>query len=257
MTGLQVSVKRLVSNEDAQKSYCCMTEIPTPWTEALCSCRGWVSRNLGQLVEGFHLELGSGEVIGHLYYAITPRALVPYQLEASVGVLYCEWVQRRYQGMGLGRFLFDAFLVEMKAQEVKGILVEASEQVDQMHIRHYIPRGFRPVLDAGLQQLLYLPLEAPEIRIQPLPPRLRARRGLPVEVTILSGYACPYEIATYMTLRQVVREFGHQVLLREVSLSPDSIREYGAARGIFINGRQKLLGGETEQAIRQAILEEL
>ncbi|MFO7623007.1 MAG: GNAT family N-acetyltransferase [Anaerolineales bacterium] len=257
MDELHVSVKRLRTDDDAQKSYCCMTEVPTPWPEALCSCRSWVTRNLGTLVEGYHLELGTGEVIGHLYYAITPQALIAYELQPNVGVLYCEWVQRRFQGRGLGKLLFEAFLAEMKDQGCLGILVEASEVDDQMHVRHYIGRGFRPVYEAGSQQMLYLPVNSPEIRIQPLQARLRPGRGLPVEVTILSGYACPYEISTYMILRQVVREFGHQVVLREVILSPESLHEYGAARGIFINGQQKLFGGEPEQAIRQAILEEM
>jgi GNAT superfamily N-acetyltransferase len=257
MNDLKVSVKRLKTDEDAQKSYCCMTEVPTPWLEALCSCRNWVMRHLGELVEGFHLELDTGEVIGHLYYAVTPQALIAYELDENVGVLYCEWVQRRFQGQGLGKLLFEAFLDEMKAQAALGILVEASELDDQMHVRHYVSRGFKPVYETGRQQVLYLPVTSPEIRIQPVQARMRSARGLPVEVTILSGYACPYEISTYLILRQVVREFGHQVVLREVILSPDSLKEYGAARGIFINGRQKLFGGEPEQAIRQAILEEM
>ena len=257
MDDVQVTVKRLTTDEDAQKSYCCMTEVPTPWPEALCSCRSWVTRHLGKLVDGFHLELGTGEVIGHLYYAITPQALIAYDVDANVGVLYCEWVQRRFQGRGLGKLLYEAFLNEMKEQACLGILVQASELDDQMHVRHYIGRGFSPVYETAGQKLLYLAVNAPEIRIRPIQARLRPAHGLPVEVTILSGYACPYEISTYLILRQVVREFGHQVVLREVLLSPDSLKEYGAARGIFINGRQKLFGGEPEQAIRQAILEEM
>jgi hypothetical protein len=41
-----------------------------------------------------------------------------------------------------------------------------------------------------------------------------------------------------------------------VPLTPETLREYGVAKGIFINGRQKLAGGETEEQVRQAILEE-
>jgi GNAT superfamily N-acetyltransferase len=257
MNDPNVSVKRLMTEEDAQKTYCCMTEVPTPWPEALCSCRSWVARNLGTLVEGYHLELDTGEVVGHMYYAITPQALIAYELEDHVGILHCEWVQRRFQGQGLGKLLFDTFLADMKEQATLGILVEASDLQDQMHFRHYLGRGFKPVLETGHQKLLYLPITSPKIRIQPIPARRQPSRGLPVEITILSGFACPYEISTYLILRQVVREFGHQVALREVALSPESLQEYGAARGIFINGRQKLFGGEPEQAIRQAILEEM
>jgi len=257
MDDLQVSVKRLATEDDALKSYCCMTEVPTPWPEALCTCRNWVAHNLGTLVEGYHLELESGQVIGHLYYAVTPQALAPYQLAANVGVIYCEWVQRRFQGQGLGRLLFDAFLSDMERQAALGIVVEASDRENQRLYDHYLSRGFKPVYEAGPQKLLYLPVSSFEIHVQPIQARLRSTRSLPVEVTILSGYACPYEVSTYLTLRQVVREFGQQVTLREVVLSTASLLEFGAARGIFINGRQKLFGGETEQAIRLAILEEM
>jgi hypothetical protein len=257
MNDLQVSVKRLATQDDAQKSYCCMMEVPTPWPEALCNCRSWVAHNLGKLVDGYHLELDSGEVIGHLYYALTPQALVPYKLAANVGVIYCEWVQRRFQGQGLSRLLFEAFQNDMKEQAVLGILVVANELEDQGPIDHYRSRGFRTIYEAGHQKLLYLPVSSLEIQVQPIQAHLQPARSLPVEVTILSGFACPYEISTYLILRQVVREFGHQVVVREVALSPESLKEYGAARGIFINGRQKLFGGESEQAIRQAILEEM
>jgi hypothetical protein len=252
-----VSVKRLTSIEDAQKSYCCMMEVPTPWPEALCSCRNWVTNNLGKIVEGYHLELDTGEVIGHLYYAITPQALIAYKLDDNIGILYCEWIQRRFQGRGLGKFLFDAFLTEMKAQSTRGILVETSDLDGKMHFSHYISRGFTPVYEAGHQKLLYFPITSTQIHIKPLEPRLQPSTGIPVEVVILSGYACPYEISTSLILRQVASEFGHQVVLREIILSSETLREYGVSRGIFINGRQKLSGGESEQAIRQALLEEM
>jgi hypothetical protein len=35
------------------------------------------------------------------------------------------------------------------------------------------------------------------------------------------------------------------------------LRDYGAARGIFINGRSLLTGAESEEAIRRIIIEEI
>jgi hypothetical protein len=67
---------------------------------------------------------------------------------------------------------------------------------------------------------------------------------------------CPFEVSTEVILREVAREFGDQVTLREASLTPETLREYGVAKGVFINGRQKLVGGETEEQVRQAIQEE-
>jgi hypothetical protein len=42
-----------------------------------------------------------------------------------------------------------------------------------------------------------------------------------------------------------------------VPLTKETLGEYGVARGIFINGRLKLGGAETEESVRQVIQEEL
>jgi GNAT superfamily N-acetyltransferase len=257
MAALDVRIKRLEGTMDAQQAYCCMMEVPTPWSDALCDCRDWVQENLGEYVEGFHAQLEDGTVVGHLYYAPSERALIPYQVEAGVGVLYCEWVQRKYQGLGIGRRLFDAFREEMERSGAKGILVEATDLRQQMHESHFLRRGFRRMRAVDHSRLLYLPLSAPEVEVQPMEARVTPRQGLPVEILILSGYMCPFETATMRALREVALEFQDKVELREVQLTPESLQEYGVARGIFINGKQKLSGGEPEAAIRQAIREEL
>lgn len=257
MDETQFTVKELTSQEDAQKSYCCMTEVPSPWPEALCVCRNWIAQNLGDKIQGYHLEQQDRQVVGHLYYALSEHALFPYQVEPQVGILYCEWVQRKYQRQGLGRRLFEAFVGDMRAQNIKGLLVEASDLEGQMHYKHYSSRGFSPIYESGHRKLLYLPLSQPEVSAQPLNPSLQPRQGAPVEIVLLNGYLCPFEVSTHLLMRQVAQEFGSQVLLREVTLTRESLQEYGAAYGVFINGRQKLFGGESEAAIRQAIQEEL
>ncbi len=253
----QFVVKRLTTQEEAQKSYCCMTEVPSPWPEALCVCRDWIAQNLGRYIEGYHLEMADGEVVGHLYYALSGKALFAYDVEPEVAILYCEWVQRRYQGQGLGKRLFGDFLEEMRSLKVKGILVETTDLEGQMHYKHYQVRGFHLIYDAGHRKLAYLPLIQPEVRVRPMQPSMNTHKGAAVEIVVLNGYLCPFEVSTYLLLRQVAREFGSRVILREVLLTPETLRSYGASRGIFINGRQKLFGGEPEEAIRQAIQEEL
>jgi hypothetical protein len=138
----------------------------------------------------------------------------------------------------------------------KGILVESTDVEGHMHYRHYLPLGFEIAYEAGHQRLLYLPLTHPNINVRSLTSRIYPRQGTPVEVLILNGYLCPFEVSTRELLLDVVQEFSHQVALREVQLTPATLKEYGVAKGIFINGRQKLAGGETEEAIRQAIVEE-
>jgi hypothetical protein len=171
--------------------------------------------------------------------------------------MYCEWVQRRYQGQGIGRKLFDAFVSEARAQNFKGIVIEATDLEGQMNYRHYSSRGFSVVQEQEHRKLMYLALNQPSITARPLQPSLTPRRSVPVEVLILSGYLCPLDVSTQMLMLDVAREFGDRVVLRQELLTPETLRRYGVAHGIFINGRQKLTGATTEEAIRQAIVEEM
>lgn len=253
----RVVVKRLEAEAEAQQAFPCMVEVPPPWPEALSICRTWVGQNLGRYVEGYHLVDEGGVAIGQLYYAPSERALVPYRIEPAVAVLYCEWVQRRHQKKGYGGQLFSAFMADMHEQGCKGIVVEGTDREDQMHYGHYLARGFSVIHQAGHRRLLYLPLSQPRIEFQPLEATVRPRRGVPVEILILSGYLCPFETATQLLLLEVAREFGDRVALRQEPLSPETLGRYGVAYGIFINGRPKLAGAVTEEAIRQAIIEEL
>jgi len=143
MNDLEVTVHRL-QRADAQQAYCCMTE-------------------------------------AHLYYALSERALIPYKVESKVAVMYCEWVQQRYQKQGYGYFMFDTFVKDMEAWGAKGILVEATDIEGQMHMDHYLARGFTVLLEQGHQKLLYRPIDQTEIRVEALqrqirPPRLGLKR---------------------------------------------------------------------------------
>jgi hypothetical protein len=256
MNDLKVDIRRLENVEDAQKAYCCMTEVPTPWPGSLHMCREWIAQALGRYVEGYHLQLENGDVIGHLYYAPSTRALIPYNVEDGVSVLYCEWIQQGYQGQGNAKRLFSAFLDGLREEKAKGVFFEASDSLGLGHSESYIARGFELLQEFGHRKLLYLPLEQAQISVQVLPPEIKPRSGKPVEIMILAGYMCPHEASTQLLLREVAREFGEDVVLREAWLTPDTLQEYGSSHGIFINGRRKLVGAETEEAIRQAIVEE-
>jgi hypothetical protein len=234
-----------------------MTEVPTPWPKALCECRDWVVENLGKHVEGYHLQLGDGAVIGHLYFAPSEQALFSYQVEDGFTVLYCEWVQQRYQKRGYGTYLFETFLGDLKQRNVKGVLVEATDIQGQMYYEHYISRGFKIVNESGHHKLLFLPLSAKNVAFVHREPLIQPRQGLPVEIHLFRGFLCPYEISTHLLVREVAQEFGDQVRIQEIWLTPETIDEYGVPSGVLINGRQKLAGGETERAVRQAIMEEL
>jgi hypothetical protein len=255
-TNSPFSVKKIVA-EDAQQTYCCMTEVPVPWPKALCQCRDWVSENLGKHVDGYHLRTQDNDVIGHIYFADSGQALISYQVEPGVGVLYCEWVQRRYQKQGLGRRLFDTFLAGQRSNNAKGILVETTDIPGQMHYSHYLSRGFEIMHEFGHQKLMYLPISSKSVSFRRRKANIQSRRGLPVEVHILRGFLCPYEVSTQVKIQEIAMEFGDKVVLKEVWLTPESLDKYGVASGVLINGKQKLAGGEPERAIRLAIMEEL
>jgi hypothetical protein len=234
-----------------------MTEVPVPWPQALCQCRDWVAENLGRHVDGYHLKQQDGNVIGHLFFADSEQALISYQIEPRVGVLYCEWVQRRFQKKGLGKRLFDEFVSGQRKKHAKGILVETTDVPGQMHYSHYVSRGFEIIHEVSHQKLLYMPLASKSVSFRRRQARIQPQQGLPVEILILRGFLCPYEVSTQVQVQEVAEEFGDRVVLREVWLTPETLDKYGVASGVLINGKQKLAGGEPERAIRLAIIEEL
>ncbi|MBI5033558.1 MAG: GNAT family N-acetyltransferase [Chloroflexi bacterium] len=250
-----VVIKRL-TEQDSQQAYCCMTEVPTPWVDSLCVCRDWVSQNLHRYVEGYH-ALVNDRIVGHLYYAPSERALFAYDAEPGATVIYCEWVQRHYQGHGVAHKLFDTFVADLRNQSSKGILVECTDSESMMACHHYTVRGFQILHPSQHRKLLYLPLSQSSIKAQPLVPSIAVRRGMPIEILVLSGYLCPVDVSTQVQLIDIAREFGDQVVMRQERLTPETLRHFGTASGIFINGKQKLFGATTDQAIRQAIAEEL
>jgi hypothetical protein len=252
-----IRIRRVRSAEEAQDAFCCMTEVATPWPEALRLCREWLADNLCKGVEGYHLQAPGGEVVGHLYYAHSDRALIPYRVEPGVSVIYCEWVQRKWQSKGFGRQLYKVFEEEMVREGMKGILVEATEIEGKMHYGHFEARGYEQVSARGPRRLMYHPLAAKQVEVEPLPMRSLESDSDRVEVVIVNGFACPYEAATVLMLKEVASEFGDRVVVREVWVTPEKVRQYGVSQGIFINGKQKLGGAETEEAVRKALREEL
>jgi predicted GNAT family acetyltransferase len=230
-----------------------MVEVPTPWPEALQACRAWIAQNLGTLVEGLHLQDSAGNVIGHVYYASSERALIPYQVEDHVGVVYCEWIQRRHQGKGYARLLSEALIRYLDEGGYKGILVAATDDEQCMHYTHFVRRGFRPLQQAGSMRLMYYPLRQESVHVQPLELRITPRRKHPIELIVFTGGFCPYEASTSLSALQVAREFGDRLILKEVAVTVENLRAYGVISGVFINGRRTLPGGASEEAIRQAI----
>jgi GNAT superfamily N-acetyltransferase len=257
MAAEKLKVVPLSDPGQVQHACPCMEEVPTPWPEALEACRDWIAGHLGSLVEGLHLEQQRGEVIGNMYYGFSERALIPYEIEEGVAILYCEWVQRRHQGQGYARLLFEALTQHLSRGGYKGILVEASGGEEGMSYGHLLQRGFKPIQEVRHKRLMYFPLAQQSVAGKPLKMRIVERDKYPVEILAFSGGFCPCETATSRAALDVAREFGDRVVLREVSITADNVRAYGVARGVYVNGRPIPDDGVPEEAIRQVIREAL
>jgi len=251
------TVVPLSEASQAEQACPCMVEVPVPWPEALWVCRTWIAQNLGTMIEGLHLQNGAENVIGHVYYASSERALVPYRIEDGVAVIYCEWIQRRHQKKGYARLLSEALIRHLDDEGYKGILVIATDDEQHMHHTHFVRRGFRLLRQVGPMRLMYYPLRKESVDVQPLEPRIAPGPRHPTEVIVFTGGLCPYEISTSLSALHVAREFGDRVVVKEVTATIENLHTYGVISGVFINGRRVLPGGAPEEAIRRAIHDEL
>ncbi|HIQ01797.1 MAG TPA: GNAT family N-acetyltransferase [Anaerolineales bacterium] len=243
--------------QEAARTYPCATESPRPfWADGLELSRSWFAENLGAHVEGVHVE-EEGEVIGHIYWAPSERALVPYRTEPGVAWLYCEWIKRPYRGRGYMRALFSAFVEYLKGEGYKGVLVGATDYQGYLHHSHFAKRGFEVIRESDGGKLMYLPLTRKSVEVEPLAQHIPVEGKAPVELLIVGSHFCPVGAATVLYLRKVVAEFGDRVSMVEVPAGPETLARYGVADGIFVNGEEKLFGPVTEAQVRAVIEEEL
>lgn len=246
---------RVTEADGSQKAFPCATESPLPfWSDGLPLSRTWFADNLGQYIQALHLEDDNGQVIGHIYWAPSETALVPYQIEDRVAVVYCEWVQHQHRGRGGMRLLFETFTAGLRDKGYKGILVGGTDIQDYMHYRHFAARGFKEI---GASGLMYLPLCQETVRVEPLPSRV-AREGIaPVEILIIGSLSCPVGASAVLAVRKVAKELDNKVQVHEVPAGREALSRYGTADGIFINGKAKFFGPVKEEQVRALICEEL
>ncbi|MCS7240466.1 MAG: GNAT family N-acetyltransferase [Candidatus Bipolaricaulota bacterium] len=248
-------VFRLCDPKEAARAYPCATASPRPfWADGLELSRTWFAENLGKHVEGFHVE-EAGQVVGHIYWAPSERALVPYRTEPGVAWLYCEWVQHYCRGRGYMWALFFAFLELLKSEGYKGVLVGATNYEGYMHHSHFAKRGFRKLEGDG--GLMFLPLKQSSVKVEPLKTRVRREGIAPVEVVVIGSLFCPVGAAAVLYLRKAATELGDRVALKEIPAGPEAIARYGVAEGIFINGEMRFFGPVSEAQVRKILEDEI
>lgn len=251
-------IRRVQTPEDVRQAYPCATESPIPfWADGVPLCREWFAENLGKYIEGFHLIDEDGNVIGHIYWASSGHALIPYEIENGLAYIYCDWVQQHHRGKGGMHLLFQEFVEFLRSQGYKGILVRGTEFEDYMHCRHFLKRGFQMLQESGGGKLLYYPLSQTSVVVEPITPRVAKESAAKVEVLVIGSRFCPVGASAVLAVRKVAQEFGERVVIKEIPSSREVIARYGVAHGIFVNGRAKFFGPVSESQVRRAIEEEL
>jgi len=237
-------------------TYCCMSELPpgASWSEALPESREWFQKNLGKHVEGYHL-LDDGKVVGHVYYASSENACVPFETEPKVAFVYCTEMLRAYTHKGYGKMMFDYMKNDLKKQGFKGILVDATDFQEYMHHNHFAKQGFRTIKEHGPFKLMYFPLNQERVEAKPIELNYKPSKDR-VEVTLFKMFFCPVGAYMYHMIKNVAQSYGDKVEIVEIEPTIETVRKYGTSDPL-INGKVKLLGPASEQDVRKAIQEEI
>lgn len=248
-----MQVKR-VTLDDIDSTYCCASELRPEWAEPLLESQAWFRANLGKHVEGYHI-LDGEKVIGHIYYASSENALVPYEIEPRVACIYCTEMLKEYMNKGYGTMMFDYAKADLKLRGFKGIMVAATEFKEFMNYELFQKQGFRIILEHLPSKVMYFPLNRESIAVKALPLNYSSSKTK-VEVTLFKHFFCAVSPYMYHLIKSVTQSFGNKVKLVEIEATPETVRKYGTTAPL-INGKIKLFGPTREDEVRKAIQEEI
>lgn len=250
-----MQVKR-VTRADLDKTYCCISEVPESygWAKSLPESRKWFETNLGKAVEGYHL-LDGDKVVGLIYYAMSEKGLVSYEIEPNVASIYCTELLRPYLHKGYGRLMFDHMKSDLKKQGAKGIIVTASDFKEWMHYELFLKQGFKTIIEHAPFKTMYFPLNKERINIKILSVTYTPSKDK-VEVTLFKNFFCPVGAYMYHLIKKVAQGFGDKVKIVEIEATRETMQKYGTAEPLF-NGKIKLFGPAKEEDVKKAIQEEI
>jgi len=238
---------------DVESVYCCVP-VESPFAEGLPESKAWFKANLGEQVEGYHL-LDGEKVVGHIYYAMSQKALLPYEIEPGVACIYCTYILRDHLHKGYGRMMFDYMKADLKNQSVKGILVQATEFKEWMHYELFLKQGFKTIKEHSPYKVMFFPLIKKDINLKVVDFNYTPSRDK-VEVTLFKSPFCPVSPFMYNLIKKVAQSFGEKVRLVELDGTLENMKRYGTLEPL-INGKIKLYGPCSEEAIVKAIEEEI
>lgn len=251
-----MKVEKLI-HEGVEKSYPCMHDLQPQfafWEKFVPQSQQWLRDNLGKHVEGYHLLHGEN-VVGHIYYAPSDKALVKFKTEPNVAVIYCVWLKQKHRDKGHGKELFDGFKEEMRKQGYKGILVATTDFPEFMHHLHFKKQGFKVIKERRSFKFMYFPLTKEKVEVTPMELKYKPT-GKKVEVTMFKNFFCPVGVATYYKIKEVAKTFGDKMKIVEIEATKETLEKYGT-HDVLINGKVKLMGPASGEEIRKAIQEEI
>ena len=245
-----------VALDDLVATYCCVNEFPPDsfWSKALPESREWFKDNFGTHVEGYHL-LDDSKVVGHIYYASSDEAIVPYEVEPKVAFVYCTELLEEYMHKGYGRMMFDYAKDDLKRQGFKGVLVAATRLKEYMYYEHFLKQGFKIIMEHGSFKIMYFPIRKKSINIKPLALNYTPSKDK-VEVTLFKNFFCPVGVYMYHLTKKIAQSFEDKVKIVEIDATLEAARRYGIT-DILINGKVKTFGPASEEEVKKAIQEEI
>jgi N-acetylglutamate synthase-like GNAT family acetyltransferase len=144
-----------VDSGDLKSIYCCIPA-GSPFAGGLPESKEWFKTNLDEYVEGYHL-LDGDKIVGHIYYALSEKALHPYEIESKVACIYCTYLLHDYLNKGLGRMMFDYMKRDLKNQSIKGLMVPATEFKEWMHYELFLKQDFQIIKENSPYKIMYFP----------------------------------------------------------------------------------------------------
>jgi len=216
-----------VTIDDLETTYCCMNEVPpsVSWPEYLPESRQWFRANLGKHVEGYHL-LDGDKVVGHVYFATSEKALIPFEIEPEVACIYCTEILRDYMHKGYGKMMFDYMKNDLRKEGFKGILIPATEFKEWMHYELFLKQGFKVIKEHSPYKVMYFPLTKESISVKVLKLNYTPSKSK-VEVTLFKNhFFCPVGVDMYHLIKKVAQRFGDKVKIVEIDTTPETVRKY-------------------------------
>ncbi len=247
-----MQVKKVVSS-DLSSTYCCIPP-NSPYAEELPDSKEWFRANLNRHVEGYHL-FDEDEVVGHIYYAMSDEALIPYKIEPNVACIYCTYLLQDYIRKGRGRMMFDYMKTDLMNQHVKGIVVLGTDFKEWMHYKLFLKQGFHIIKENPPYKTMYFPLTKKDIEVKALDLKYVPAKDK-VEVTLFKTPFCPVSPYMYKRTRKVAQSLGDKVRIVELNGSLENMRKYGTLE-LLINGKIKIFGPASEDDVRKTIAEEI